>query len=126
MGQLNDIFGFSRAQLRFVAALSSLVLLLSVVSLVRAYTQPAPDSVPLPVLLGPAEPSYTGTFVLDPNTAPVDSLELLPGIGPVLAERIVEAREEARFVNRPDLMRVKGIGPVLYERLEPYLEVKPW
>jgi len=42
----------------------------------------------------------------------------LPGIGPVLARRIVEGRPYARV---EDLLKVKGIGPATLERLRPYL-----
>jgi competence protein ComEA len=45
------------------------------------------------------------------NTASVNELEALDGIGPVLAERIVAYREEhGPFAAIEDLMQVKGIG----------------
>ena len=42
------------------------------------------------------------------NTAPLDQLESLPGIGPVLAERIIANRP---YYKESDLIRVPGIGP---------------
>ncbi|MDT8897995.1 helix-hairpin-helix domain-containing protein [Thermanaerothrix sp. 4228-RoL] len=57
---------------------------------------------------------------LDLNRAPFDALVRLPGIGPELAQRIIEARP---FSAPDDLVRVSGIGPVLLERLRPYLTV---
>ena len=46
------------------------------------------------------------------STAPPESLVLLPGIGPVLAERVVGARTGKRlFTDWEDLLAVKGIGP---------------
>jgi len=46
------------------------------------------------------------------SLAPVDSLEQLPGIGPVLAERIASARSGRRLFTRwEDLLAVEGIGP---------------
>ncbi|MEZ4453655.1 MAG: helix-hairpin-helix domain-containing protein [Nannocystaceae bacterium] len=42
------------------------------------------------------------------NEAGADELEALPGVGPVLARRIVDARPYTRVT---DLDRVKGIGP---------------
>lgn len=64
---------------------------------------------------GPATP-------LDPNTAPTDSLQLLPGVGPVLAGRIVASRQGGNPFRRPeDLLAVKGIGPASLERLRPFL-----
>ena len=53
------------------------------------------------------------------STAPVDSLVLLSGIGPVLADRIVGARNGKRsFTRWEDLLVVKGIGPKTLDRLK--------
>ncbi|WP_299024061.1 helix-hairpin-helix domain-containing protein [uncultured Thermanaerothrix sp.] len=60
--------------------------------------------------------------VVDLNRDPPEVLEQLPGVGPALARRIVEARP---FTTPEDLVRVSGIGPVLLERLRPYLTVSP-
>jgi len=51
-------------------------------------------------------------FPLDINTARAWELEALPGIGPVLADRIAAYREEVGgFTSIEQLMEVKGIGP---------------
>ncbi len=47
---------------------------------------------------------------LNPNTAQIEDLSLLPGIGPVLAARIEEARGVQPFRSVEDLQRVKGIS----------------
>ncbi|KHG64602.1 DNA-binding protein [Thermus sp. 2.9] len=52
------------------------------------------------------------------NRASLEELEALPGVGPVLARRIVEGRPYSRV---EDLLRVKGIGPATLERLRPYV-----
>ena len=53
------------------------------------------------------------------STAPKDSLVLLPGIGPVLAERILGVRTGKRsFTRWDDLLVVKGIGPKTLDRLK--------
>lgn len=44
------------------------------------------------------------------NTAGMAELQSLPGIGPVLAERIMIARREKPFSEIKDLLRVPGIG----------------
>lgn len=52
------------------------------------------------------------------NTADKAELELLPGIGPALAERILDERKRSGpFKRVEDLGRVKGIGPKTIERL---------
>nr|WP_277621330.1 ComEA family DNA-binding protein [Thermus arciformis] len=52
------------------------------------------------------------------NAATLEELEALPGVGPVLARRILEARPYRQV---EDLLRVKGIGPATLERLRPYV-----
>jgi len=53
------------------------------------------------------------------STASIDSLQLLPGIGPVLAERLASVRTgKSLFTHWGDLLRVKGIGPKTIEKLK--------
>ncbi|MBD3218511.1 MAG: hypothetical protein GF310_09570 [candidate division Zixibacteria bacterium] len=59
------------------------------------------------------------------NTAPADSFELLDGIGPVYAERIVEYRSNnGSFRSLEELLEVKGIGPVVFENIKNYLTLE--
>ena len=52
------------------------------------------------------------------NTADIEQLQLLPGIGPVLAQRIVDWRtENGSFVIEEDLLAVEGIGLATLEGL---------
>jgi DNA uptake protein ComE-like DNA-binding protein len=63
------------------------------------------------------------TTPLPVNTCSVDSLTLLPGVGPVLAGRIQDVRAEGHiFRNAEDLRVVKGIGPTLSARLAPLID----
>lgn len=58
------------------------------------------------------------------NTAGIDSLLLLPGIGPAYAERILKRRQEVgRFTELNQLLEVKGIGPARFEKIRPMLEL---
>lgn len=59
---------------------------------------------------------------LNVNTATPEELALLPGIGPVVAQRVVEARMERPFERPWELTRVKGIGAKLFRKLEPYVQ----
>ncbi len=72
---------------------------------------------------GPTRQSIPPDYRRNPfiffSTAPKDSLVLLPGVGPVLAERIVSARTGKRSYTRwDDLLAIKGIGPKTVERLK--------
>lgn len=51
------------------------------------------------------------------NTATQKELETLPGVGPVLAQRIIVARNNQQFSSLADLERVPGIGPKMLENL---------
>ena len=63
-------------------------------------------------------------LAIDPNQATAADLEAIPGIGPVLARRIIEFREEqGPFQNIEDLLAVKGLGPGKLKKISPYLEV---
>ena len=61
---------------------------------------------------------------LDVNLASAAELERLPGVGPALAARIVEARtRDGPFGSVDDLRRVRGVGGATLERLRPRLAV---
>ena len=64
----------------------------------------------------------TASFQVDVNSADWPELAQLPGIGPVLAQRIVEVRKASGpFKEVNDLRRVRGIGPAKLKQIEPYL-----
>ncbi len=65
-------------------------------------------------------------LTLDVNRATEGDLERLPGIGPVLARRIVEYRESrGAFQDIEQLRRVKGIGKKTFERIRAFVAVLP-
>ncbi|MDR5683164.1 MAG: helix-hairpin-helix domain-containing protein [Armatimonadota bacterium] len=58
------------------------------------------------------------------NTASAAELERLPGIGPKLAQRIVEDRaHNGPYASVEDLRRVKGIGPRRIEQIRPHVTI---
>jgi competence protein ComEA len=64
-------------------------------------------------------------FPIDLNRASAEELEQLPGIGPVLAARIVELRRQrGRFQSVEELLDVRGIGPKRLEQIRPYVVVR--
>lgn len=58
-------------------------------------------------------------LLININTASAAELEALPGIGPVIAERIVTHREaNGEFQNRYSIMDVPGIGAGIYDKIK--------
>lgn len=65
--------------------------------------------------------SLTGKLNL--NTANQAQLELLPGVGPATAKRLLAYRDKHRFGAPSHIRRVKGIGKKTYQKLKPFLVV---
>ncbi|GAA3688029.1 comEA protein [Yimella lutea] len=111
---------------------------LSAVNLARLVTDgeqvqvPRPGESPMPAP-APAAQSGEGTVStkagvpagpIPLNTATVADLDALPGVGPVLAARIIEWRTtNGRFSSVDELGEVSGIGDKLLERLRPLVTV---
>ena len=77
-----------------------------------------------PTLSRIGEPA--AAYRIDLNTATLQQLVELPGIGLQLAARIIEYRESrGRFESVYELLNVKGIGEARFRRLLPLVTVSP-
>ncbi|MBM3213953.1 helix-hairpin-helix domain-containing protein [Candidatus Poribacteria bacterium] len=91
---------------------------------------PKPPSAPTETQVAPA-PSAADAVQdratrVNLNTADSATLQTLPGIGPVLAERIIAYRKEAGgFHSVDDLIDVRGIGPKTLGKLRDLVTVEP-
>jgi competence protein ComEA len=71
-----------------------------------------------------ATDTETPDYLIDINYATAEELETLPGIGPTLAMRIVQYREEhGPFQTIEDIMNVSGIGQATFEAIKDYIYV---
>lgn len=71
-------------------------------------------------------PERTIRFNLDINSAPPTELSLLPGIGPAMAARIIETREQrGPFKSVDDIIHVPGIGKITLQDLRPFIRTIP-
>ena len=73
-----------------------------------------------------AAPKRSHTGLLDLNRATEQDFDALPGIGPRLAERIMEYRQSVRaFHSLDELRAVKGIGKKKFERIRSLVTLTP-
>ncbi|MEO5718927.1 MAG: helix-hairpin-helix domain-containing protein [Chthoniobacterales bacterium] len=90
----------------------------------RAREQPGPSTDSFATFFHPKNATAkaaTGApgVKLDVNHASMEALQNIPGVGNVLAGRIIDARP---YKSADDLRHVKGIGAKKYEKLRPYFE----
>jgi competence protein ComEA len=61
-------------------------------------------------------------FLIDINAANLEELQSIPRVGPVLAQRIIDYRNQiGRFNSVEELTEVSGIGPATLEKMRPYI-----
>ncbi len=74
---------------------------------------------------GPPSNTQSITTLININTASQKELESLPGIGPVLANSIIEYRKNKPFQSIEELRSVPGIGPKRFEKIRELVTVSP-
>ncbi len=76
-------------------------------------------------ITGLSRPASAADGKVNINQAGVEQLVFLPRIGPAVAQRIVEFREEnGPFRTLEALMLVRGVGQKTYERLQPWISLE--
>lgn len=70
--------------------------------------------------------SVPGQGVVNINTASIEELQRLPGVGPSTAQKILDYRHAngGQFRAIEELMDVKGIGPAKFEKMRPFLSLQ--
>lgn len=72
---------------------------------------------------GAAAATQPEAFPVNVNTASVEQLMDIPGIGTAKANAIVEYRQQKQFDSVAELVNVKGIGDKLLAKITPYVSV---
>ena len=84
-----------------------------------------PDFIAVPNENQPQQSVQDKPALLNINTASAEELESLSGIGPQMAQKIVQYREEhGNFTSVEALTEVKGLGEKTLEKLKPFISVE--
>lgn len=84
-----------------------------------------PDFIAIPNKDQPQQSIQNKPALLNINTASAEELETLSGIGPQMAKRIIQYREEqGNFASVEALTEVKGLGEKTLQKLKPFISVE--
>ena len=135
--RIRDFFAFTKNEQKIFLFLAVVFLSGIAIKVYKAYVIPAhatqfdyarSDSVfaaRSQQLLAGSDSNATVTGRMNINTATVNQLIQLPGIGEAVAERIVLYRDEnGKFRGIEKLKNVKGIGDKKFKKLKPLIEAK--
>lgn len=94
-----------------------------VIPIIAAPPVPGVETTPPP--LAERQPELVNTGPLNLNTATVEDLDSLPGIGPAIAGAIIKYREEhGDFQTIEEIQNVSGIGAAKFEQIKDLIAVE--
>jgi comEA protein len=132
------MLGFTRNEQRVLLFLSVCFLTGGAIKIYQDHYQPLPVTFMNPILREDGNPESSGgfasskdqteigsIFTVPLNTASQTDLEKIPGIGPVMAKRILSYRgQKGRFKTVEELLSVKGMGPKKLLKIRPYIKMQ--
>jgi competence protein ComEA len=85
---------------------------------------PTPLPERMEVIPTEARPTPSPDRPMNINTAPLEDLDLLPGIGPSKAAAIIAYRDKhGQFKRKEDIQNVTGIGPAIFEQIKDLITI---
>ena len=112
---------FSRQE-KIILGFLSLVLVAGISVDFYRKTQNQPKLNPVAFEIEELKPPTANSGKININQADINELSRLPGVGDVLAARIVEYRKRnGNFNQKQDLLKVKGIGRKKLSEIEKFL-----
>ncbi|MFH1700697.1 MAG: helix-hairpin-helix domain-containing protein [Candidatus Zixiibacteriota bacterium] len=119
---MNRFFDFSREQMRTLVVLAIIVVLAGSYKFIRDYY--IKPSRPASAWKISKLETLEANLKVDLNYSPADSLELVPGLGPILSQRIIDYRtQNGNYPAVDSVMNVPGIGEIKFNQIRPYLKV---